>query len=322
MEEDTTGLKTLISHRRHRPSYTRVISQEFSQESVAQEKRGKRKAQQHSSKSTELSDSFNSSASETENFNQEDNVFDDENDNTDDSEYFSAEENPVPDDNTNLINCNVSPSLCTSNSSSEGDLEASIKDINRYENNDSLYTVIDKSAHGIHKRAPSKKQKRKRRELKASNSTCLLQELPFYDVGGVEDPGSVHIDKEIPSLYTMCVKVLTKNSRKLHKRFIIPRSIRQDIGKEALFHNEKVIGLNKYLAKFEEMHSKYSDLNVPTRTVWNCRPRFCNQYRVGRADDFPKGDRKISCLPVINLCAFSECYDSNYIINHVMCGKY
>ncbi|XP_048769002.2 uncharacterized protein LOC125675414 [Ostrea edulis] len=318
MEEDTTGLKTLISHRRHRPSYTRVISQEFSKERVAVERRGKRKAQRHSGKSTDLSDSFHPSTSETTNFNQEGCVLDDENDSTDDSKYFSAEENPVPNENTKL-NCNFLPSS-SSYSSNEGDLETAMKVIHKYENKDTLHIVVDKSTHGIHKRAPRKKQKRKWRQLNASNSVCLFRELPFFDMGVLEDPGSVDVNKGIPSLYTLCVKALTKNIRKLHKCSIIPCSIKRDIDKETLFYNEKVSWLNTYLAKFEEMQSKYSNLNVPTRTVWNYKPRPPEVYRRrGRGDIFPKGDIEISCLPVINLCAFKECHRRIYVINHVMC---
>ncbi|XP_061165316.1 uncharacterized protein LOC133174252 [Saccostrea echinata] len=322
MEEDKTGLKILITQRRHRPSYTRVISQEFSQKTeIVGKSRRRRKSQQNACKSlSDLSDSFSSSNSDTNDIYQEFRKPSDEcstlseNDQSDESEYFSAEENLVAVHDVNQDN-NATLLSNTCSSKKDEDVETVLQEVHVYENDFSFFTTEDKNRNGIYKRAPSKKQKRKRRQFQCNSS--VFKELPFYDSDILEDPVTIYVHKEIPSLYSLCVKLLSRN-KKLRRHCMIPVSFRKDINKEAEIHNEKVTWLNSILSKYEEelkldMHTGVYELSVLVRNVWNIDP---HSHIPGRYVRPLLGDRKISCLPVTQLYSFysSRSYFSNKLM--------
>ncbi|XP_062577216.1 uncharacterized protein LOC134239077 [Saccostrea cucullata] len=320
MEEDKTGLKILITQRRQRPSYTRVISQEFSQETeIVGKSRRRRRSQQNVCKSSsDLSSSLSSSNSDTDNNCQEYRKLSEEhdtlseNDKSDDSEYFSAEENfEIKQDNNAVLSSN------SCSSKEEEDPGIVLLEINEHRNDFSLFNIEDTDRNDIHKRAPSKKQKRKRRLLQ--NVCSLLKELPFYDMDTLDDPVKTQVPKGIPSLYSLCVKMLSRNKKLGTRRCMIPISLRQEINRETEINKEKLNWLNSILSKYEEelkldMYKGDYELNVLVRIVWNIDPHspYCGTYY-----DRPLlGDSKVGFLPVTQLYSF--CSSKSYFSYKLM----
>lgn len=318
MEDDTTGLHTLISQRQKRPSYSRAISQEFSRKSeavVVPRKRNRRKSEKirsHSLIDSAVPQHSHSSGAEPETGQSTEGqfpVFDtNDGEESDESEYFSAEENS---DSLEYVHQENAPS-CSSSASSNDDEIPQIT----HQNCDNLSPVTLDTYDGNlkHRRAPSKKQKRKRRLLYSSYN--LFRELPFYNDEIVNEFKDVHINKPVPTLSALCVKALVTKKKSLARHPIVPHVIRQDIGNAAAFYKEKVEWIKTYLAKFEkEKYPRFQE--VLTRSVWNIEPWALNDTRAFQRNN-PAADKKISCLPVTPLCGF-EYHDAEfYYPSHIM----
>lgn len=318
MEDDTTGLHTLISQRQKRPSYSRAISQEFSRKSeavVVPRKRNRRKSEKirsHSLIDSAVPQHSHSSGAEPETRQSTEGqfpVFDtNDGEESDESEYFSAEENS---DSLECVHQENAPS-CSSSASSNDDEIPQIT----HQNCDNLSPVTLDTYDGNlkHRRTPSKKQKRKRRLLYGSYN--LFRELPFYNDEIVNEFKDVHINKPVPTLSALCVRALVTKKKSLARHPIVPHVIRQDIGNAAAFYKEKVEWIKTYLAKFEkEKYSRFQE--VLTRSVWNIEPWALNDTRAFQRNN-PAADKKISCLPVTPLCGF-EYHDAEfYYPSHIM----
>lgn len=229
MEDDTTGPHTLISQRQKRPSYSRAISKEFSRKSeavVPPRKRNRRKSEKmrrNSPIDSAVSQHPSSSGTEPERGQPTEDqfpVFDTkDSEESDESEYFSAEEKF---ESIHQENDYDRPSLSTSASSNDDEIPQ-ITHQNCY----NLYPVKLETHDGNvkHRRAPSKKQKRKRRLLYGSYN--LFRELPFYNDDIANEFKDVHlyINKPVPTLSALCVRALVKKKQSLVRHPIVPHVI-------------------------------------------------------------------------------------------------
>lgn len=313
MEDDTTGLHTLISQRQKRPSYSRAISKEFSRKSeavVLPRKRNRRKSEKirrNSPIDSAVPQHPHSSGTEPERGQPTEDQFPDfdtkNSEKSDESEYFSAEENS---DSFECVHQENAPSLSTSASSNDDEIPQIT-----HQNCDNFSPAkLDTHDGNVkHRRARSKKQKRKRRLLYGSYN--LFRELPFYNDDIANEFKDVHINKPVPTLSALCVRALVKKKQSLARHPIVPHVIRQDIGNAAAFYKEKVEWIKTFLAKFEEQeYFRYQE--VHTRSVWNIEPW---------AGNIPTAAMKICCLPATPLYSFNFhdtelCYPS-----HIMTGK-
>lgn len=315
MEDDTTGLHTLISQRQKRPSYSRAISKEFSRKSeavVLPRKRNRRKSEKmrrNSPIDSAVSQHPSSSGTEPERGQPTEDqfpVFDTkDSEESDESEYFSAEEKF---ESIHQENDYDRPSLSTSASSNDDEIPQ-ITHQNCY----NLYPVKLETHDGNvkHRRAPSKKQKRKRRLLYGSYN--LFRELPFYNDDIANEFKDVHlyINKPVLTLSALCVRALVKKKQSLVRHPIVPHVIRQDIGNAAAFYKEKVEWIKTFLAKLEEQeYFRYQE--VHTRSVWNIEPWATNNHSAAM---------KICCLPATPLYSFNFHDTELYYSSHIMTGK-
>lgn len=284
-----TELKSLISQRQLRPSYTRAISYELSRTCSAAKSKKSRRSRKLKTVSTESSkthNSSNTSESEEREFSDLDIFID--NEKSDDSEYFSAEENSV------ALEC--APPASSS--------MPSVLDSTKYPHR---YGCLLKER----KHAPSKKQKRKRRL--ATGDSNWLKELPFF--GAIDiDLSEIEItqnSRSVPTLSTLCVKVLAKNKKNWHNPSAVPHVLRQNIANVSEFYKEKISWINIILAKFEEENPFADELKIHTRTIWD----------VEVSSPFHSNE-KISCLPLSYLYSFRLDHDSEFTANHIMTGKF
>ncbi|KAL5011649.1 hypothetical protein ScPMuIL_010200 [Solemya velum] len=301
MAEDGSGLDILISHRKLRPAFARMISWEFSRDSEIKPRR-----RRHSSKkklsATNMQDEkseecFTNSDSENEQkvSNQSMDKLSGESGDSDDSEYYSAEEyigqsktQIGTSDQSNLLNysseipcvgdgCSITPQAIDI-----GDVEAKVHPESYFKNPHS-----ERDPH----RAPSKKQKRRRRRLKMF---FVDKVLPFTDAESF-DLDTIQPDLEenfsssrlFPTLVELCLhKVWGPKSRKQPLRQLPPgmQTFVHHYHRDKSYFRLQLSYLHTELARFIYVENGYSNflwlktvedksepvLLTPTRNIWNC----------------------------------------------------
>ncbi|XP_062577940.1 uncharacterized protein LOC134239820, partial [Saccostrea cucullata] len=186
MDENEDLLKDLIKHAKKRPEYARMVSWEFKNETKMPNRKKKQlqkeslKEQEASKAKEEKDKKFSSSSAQKEEFDSE-------------SSYYSAEEGMDSEEST-------------------GSLEEAVDEINLQ--NEVGFMNFPSQTNTRH-RAPSKKQKRKRRY----QMTYCDQILPFMNCGlSIEEDiqevvseiqgKQITVLREVPSLSFLCIKML------------------------------------------------------------------------------------------------------------------
>ena len=295
-EVETTGLKELIKHHRSRPSYARMISWEFSKsgsDQITQPRRRRRSKRNKSGNSLVEEGDGKLGPQGEENDGEEDDAFIDKDgienaSSTDDSEYHSAEEH-LTDSDPISRSSSISDSEVSELAASFQTCRTNDEVMDESESvGDFRNPVVDSER----KRAPSKKQKRKRKKSRLSDGThFFLDDLPFanfqeFDIVEDESMDNVCVLKPVPSLLDLCMQAC----RNLNSdaKSIMPRSLKSSMsGTSSKFHLEKtqlswlyslltdievhfddLIGTNK-VKHWDGGFGVYEkNLYIPSRNVW------------------------------------------------------
>lgn len=206
-EQDVKGLQNLVSNK-HQKSYTRMVSQEFSSAERRQPLQGGR-ARRRSKKSS-------SSVTETDNAAAETHAEGGKSD-SEESEYFSAEEE---------VDLFDSDKSTDNNSLDESD-----------QHTDSVFSSTQATAKTcsvprLHTKAPSKKQKRKRRQSKPESETALFPfanidnlDIDFIELNEELSHVSCTTVREVPSLQHLSI-LASRNLAPQNKISPLPQGLK------------------------------------------------------------------------------------------------
>lgn len=286
MEEDTEGLKTLIKQRNQRPCYARTISLEFSctdhSNPVSTQRKRRLSKKNSRKKSNEISDQSAGSENELDDIqsladslgdctlNLETNEAKDKwcgSSSSSDSEYYSANESlnsdTFSDGSTSQIRDNLSELdfllySDSGNTNSDSDSDSAFCSVNSSQHVPIKEKVRERQFSQSNQRAPSKKQKRKKR---LRSKITYLDSLPFSGLENfeccvsdvkneiTESVDQIPVMKSVPSLSDLCL-LAAKNVDTKNTQTNVPYKIRQ-IFKES--------GVKKNLQKFQ-LSSMYRHL--------------------------------------------------------------
>ncbi|XP_033744255.1 uncharacterized protein LOC117330145 [Pecten maximus] len=330
--EEGSGLESLINQRLTRPSYSRMVSWEFSnQQEVNPVKRKRRRSKKHSNVDEEVNFSV-SSADEDES----DVVIQSTtspgpelcvSSSDDDCLYFSAEET-ISSDSDSVAQIN------------QGLTSLDIEEISTKDSGSSKEDSIAVSQPPQEKKhAPSKKQKRKRRKSKNSYVLHAGEILSVMEIDIEPDIiGETHelveeslacIEKAVPSLVELCLNCTRR--RKVNVQ--LPKGLKnmvQHTNKEFTFRKFQVSWLQNEFSKWQPFEMKkpilffaiYADSDdwgcepvykclLPTRNIWN--NVFYPQYLSSYLQSQYACSKTSSILPftfVTNPCCWQDDHDS------------
>ncbi|OWF47095.1 uncharacterized protein LOC110454844 [Mizuhopecten yessoensis] len=282
--EEGSGLESLIKQRLTRPSYTRMVSWEFSNQQEHNPVKMKRRKSKRQSNVDEESNLSLSSADEDES----DVVFSSSNPGPDvsssdeDCLYFSAEEILSQSDSDTDISQRMT-SLNTEGESSK-DTESCKED-----------NIGGRQPHQEKKHAPSKKQKRKRRkqeyvfhgdEILSLLDIAIEPDIISETQELVEDSLAC-VEKTVPSLVELCLNCTRQRNRHIQ----LPKGLKNMVKhsyKDFSFRKFQVSWLQNEFSKWQPFENKksefflckYSDGDdwgseaiykcpLPTRNIWN-----------------------------------------------------
>lgn len=271
MAEDSSGLDILISHRKQRPAFARMISQEFSRDSQVKPRRRRHSSKKKLSEADKEEESISNSDSESGGTflgAQSLDLLDRESEDSDNSEYYSAEEYisqselPYP---TSFHSINVKDTKVEVGSISYIQTPLSVRDPNR---------------------APNKRQKRK----KGSFKLISLEVLPFtdannFDLDAVENNFEENVSSSssrcFPTLVELCLHKVWGPKSKKHLFSHLPPGIRPLVQH---YHRDK----SYFRLQLSDLHVKLAGshnsdflwyknqedgtrqiLLKPTRNIWN-----------------------------------------------------
>lgn len=264
MEEDAEGLDSLIKQKKCRPKYARIISMEFSKNELHQtsESRKKHRSGGHSNQVVANLD-----------------------EDSDGSEYYSAEEEFLLTSSSSSISTD-DESVDTLDQSSDSvfdSLQSSCS--SNFSQADTPHSQIKSTQE--RQRAPSKKQKRKRKQSgNATGGHTGFGYLPFCNIESFDIELSelreeivdleTNILKPVPSLVELCISA-SKRLAKTHSFINVPKSIKRILQLGSSSHSFRQLQLDYLFNVLEASHTsiihvydKDKSVNLlPHRNIWS-----------------------------------------------------
>ncbi|XP_076071492.1 uncharacterized protein LOC143042883 isoform X1 [Mytilus galloprovincialis] len=264
MEEDAEGLDSLIKQKKCRPKYARIISMEFSKNELHQtsELRKKHRSGGHSNQMVANLDG-----------------------DSDGSEYYSAEEEFLFTSSSSSISTD-DESVETLDQSSDSvfdSLQSSCS--SNFSQADTPHSQIKSTQE--RQRAPSKKQKRKRKQSgNATGGPSGFGYLPFCNIESFDIELSelreeivdleTNILKPVPSLVELCISA-SKRLAKTHSFINVPKSIKRILQLGSSSHSFRQLQLDYLFNVLEASHTsiihvydKDKSVNLlPHRNIWS-----------------------------------------------------
>ncbi|XP_069129304.1 uncharacterized protein [Argopecten irradians] len=303
--EEGSGLESLINQRLTRPSYTRMVSWEFSnQQEAIPVKRQRRRSKKQSDVDEEVDILVFSSDEEQDGHSSL-------TESDEDCLYFSAEETiSLESDSANKIHQKIA-SLDIDETS---DKDTTLGD----EDDDSLAGVQSPPQK---KHAPSKKQKRKRRKSKnsyvfyagdfLSGMEINVEPDIIFDTQELVEESRIYVEKAVPSLVELCLNC----TRRRKPNIQLPKGLKNMVkhsNKEFTFRKFQVSWLQNEFSKWQPFEKKKTELFfavyaedgewgsdpvytclLATRNIWNnvfyprhLFSRYLNEYDGSKTSSF------------------------------------